>query len=69
MRVSPRAMQESPIAYETSTGCSQDQFYLRLAGDHPEISVPLDPNEFEGGTRKLADSSESPRLTCFLLSV
>jgi hypothetical protein len=29
---------------EAITGCSRDQFYLRLTGEHPEIPVPLDPN-------------------------
>jgi hypothetical protein len=29
---------------ETITGCNERQFYLRLAGDHPEIPLPLDPN-------------------------
>ncbi len=29
---------------ETITGCSEKQFYLRLAGDHPNISVPPDPD-------------------------
>jgi hypothetical protein len=26
------------------TGCNEEQFYLRLAGDHPGIPIPLDPN-------------------------
>lgn len=29
---------------EAITGCNEQQFYLRLRGDHPEIAVPLDPN-------------------------
>ena len=29
---------------EAITGCNERQFYLRLAGDHPRIHVPLDPS-------------------------
>jgi hypothetical protein len=29
---------------ETITGCNEGQFYLRLAGEHPNIPLPLDPN-------------------------
>lgn len=30
--------------HDAITGCSEEQFNLRLRGDHPEIRVPLDPN-------------------------
>lgn len=29
---------------EAITGCNEQQFYLRLTGDHPRTHVPLDPN-------------------------
>src|SRR5215472_1429403 len=29
---------------EAITGCNEEQFYLRLQGDHPGVVIPLDPN-------------------------
>lgn len=37
-----------PDFVEAITGSNQDQFYLRLTGEHPEIPVPLDPNDVPG---------------------
>jgi len=35
------------------TGCNEQQFYLRLKGDHPEIHAPLDPNSAPGTIQAL----------------